>query len=270
MIFLKTYSWMNTLRGGAMRDVYALLYQLEHDGRCKNPVQVSVASIAEQLGYSERSIRNAVAELKETGWLTVEYTDGRRSVFRTLTPANVAALTPEKTAAPDPGKICTPANSAPLQDLPPFSENFAAPTTIEKSFDIKENIYSSSSSSSLSARERLRKWIAESDIRQWSEMLIRKSELPLTLDGLETDFYDNDFSVREECEQSERTAVLKHFQNWLPKYLRKLKTENDNANNHPTTQPPTAGASRARTASLGDLARSIAAGFAAGAARRTQ
>lgn len=268
MIFLKTYSWMNTLRGGAMRDVYALLYQLEHDGRCKNPVQVSVATIAEQLGYSERSIRNAVAELKETGWLTVEYTDGRRSVFRTLTPANVAALTPEKTAAPNPGKICTPANSAPLQDLPPFSENFAAPTTIEKSFDRIDN--TTTTTTTECARERLRKWIAESDMRQWSEMLIRKSELPLTLADLEQEFYNNDFIVRERCEQGERTETLKHFQNWLPKYLRKLKTENDNANNHPTTQPPTAGASRARTASLGDLARSIAAGFAAGAARRSQ
>ena len=119
MEFLKTYTWQNALRGGALRDVYALLYQLEHNAKRKNPLQVSITCIAEQLGYSERSVRNAISELKEMGWLEVEYTDGRRSVFRTLTPANFAALTPAESAALDPGKICTPAESAPLQNLPP-------------------------------------------------------------------------------------------------------------------------------------------------------
>lgn len=285
MEFLKTYTWQNALRGGALRDVYALLYQLEHNAKRKNPLQVSITYIAERLGYSERSVRNAISELKETGWLEVEYTDGRRSVFRTLTPADIAAPTPANSAAPDPCKICRPAKSAPLQDLPPSPAEFAAPTPYLISKDSLEDIYSSSSSSENAregvqekAKEQLQKWFAESDLREWVQMLISRSGVTdLSPTDLLSEFYDNDFSVREECEQSERTAVLKHFQNWLPKYLRKLKTENDHADPYATTQPSaagaTAGASRAAqtrrsAADLNDIARSIAAGFAAGAARR--
>ena len=269
MEFLKTYTWQNALRGGALRDVYALLYQLEHNAKRKNPLQVSITYIAERLGYSERSVRNVISELKETGWLEVEYTDGRRSVFRTLTPANFAALTPADSAALDHGNICTPAESAPLQDLPPTPAKFAALTHYIKSFD--RDIINTTTTTTECARERLKKWVAESDIKQWAEMLIRKSELPLTLDGAETEFYDNDFIVRERCESGERTETLKHFQNWLPKYINKLKYQNSNANtstNRTGIPPNAAAASRADSASLDDIARSIAAGFAAGAARR--
>ena len=58
--------------------------------------------------------------------------------------------------------------------------------------------------------------------------MLARGKFSMEVEVILDDFYDNDFSVREECERSERTAVLKHFQNWLPKYLRKLKTENDN------------------------------------------
>ncbi len=284
MEFLKTYTWQNALRGGALRDVYALLYQLEHNAKRKNPLQVSITYIAERLGYSERSVRNAISELKETGWLEVEYTDGRRSVFRTLTPARFAAPTPANSAAPDPCKICRPAKSAPLQDLPPSPAKFAAPTPYLISKDSLEDIYSSSSSSENArkgvqekAKEQLQKWFTESDLREWADMQLRRSGFTdLSPTDLLTEFYDNDFSVREECCRSERTAVLKHFQNWLPKYLTKRKNENDHAND-PTYQPsaPPNGGTASRTtrhsshtADLDDIARSIAAGFAAGAARR--
>lgn len=262
---------MNALRGGALRDVYALLYQLEHDARRKGFVQVSLRYISKRLGYSERSVHYALSELKEKGLVITDFTDGRRSVYRTLTndkispdtPANIAPLLDNA----DPCKICTPANIAPLQNLHPTPANIAPPTTIINHLDNSIDYYSSSSSDN--AQERLQKWIAESDLKQWAEILIRKSELAITLEWVETEFFNNDFTVREECEQSERMSVLKHFQNWLPKFLRKLKTENDNANNHTSATANTT-TSRAgyRTTSLDDLARSIAAGFAAGAARR--
>ena len=33
--YIKVYQWMNTLRGGVLRDVYALLYQLGQKGDVK-------------------------------------------------------------------------------------------------------------------------------------------------------------------------------------------------------------------------------------------
>ncbi len=272
MEFLKTYKWMNALRGGAQRDVYALLYQLEHNGKRKKALQVSIAFIAERLGYSERNIQYAISELKSQGLIETEYTDGRRSVYKTFTTDKIAPDTPAKIAPlsgeRNPRKICTPAKFAPLQDLRGGDAKFAPPTPYVKSLDSIEDI----SSSSESAQERLKKWVAESDLQEWVKMQLFHSGLTdLTPATLLAEFYDNDFSVREECERSERTAVLKHFQNWLPKFLRKLKNQNDNAN--PTTHRPSApqagGTSRAgNSTSLDDIARSIAAGFAAGAARR--
>ena len=95
---------MNTLRGGVLRDVYALIYQLEHDGRRKGMVKISIGYISERLGYSSRSVQYAIAELKEKGWLDTEYGDGKRSVYKALTHANLAPLS----ETDDPCKICTP------------------------------------------------------------------------------------------------------------------------------------------------------------------
>ena len=231
--YLKTYAWMNTLRGGVLRDVYALIYQLEHDGRRKGEVKISIAYISERLGYSSRSVQYAIAELKEKGWLSAEYGDGNRSVFKALTPANLAPHTPANLAPPEkannPRKSCTPANSAPLQDLHPTHANLAPPTP----YISKDNrIDYSSSSSPACARERLQKWFEESSIKQWANMLVSRSKLNLTTASLLDEFFDNDFEVRENCERSERMAVLKHFQNWLPKYLNKLKNENNNDQQH--------------------------------------
>lgn len=83
--YLKTYKWMNSLRGGVLRDVYALIYQL---GR-KEEVNISVPYICERLGYSnERNVRRAIAELKEMGLLKVEYTDGKKCVFKAEDPCH--------------------------------------------------------------------------------------------------------------------------------------------------------------------------------------
>ncbi len=253
--YIKTYKWMNALRGGVLRDVYALIYQIGQRG----VVCISTEYIYDRLGYSQRGVRNAIAELKETGWLEVEYTDGKRSVFKALTTA--------RSAAPDPCTECTPAQNAPLHDLPPSPAQNAAPTPYISS---DKNLDYSSSSSSENARERFQKWFEESDLKEWVEkQLFRSGFTDVSPATLIADFYDNDFSVREECERSERTAVLKHFQNWLPKYLRKLKeTQNvqNNGDNQPSNPP---GSGNRRSTNLEELARSIAAGFAAGTARRT-
>lgn len=222
--YLKTYAWMNTLRGGVLRDVYALIYQLEHDGRRKGMVKISIGYISERLGYSSRSVQYAIAELKEKGWLDTEYGDGKRSVYKALTHANLAPLS----ETDDPCKTCTPANSAPLQDLHPTHANLAPLTP----YISKDNRVDNTPPPPACARERFQKWFEESDIKQWANMLVRRSNLNLVTTSLLDEFYDNDFTVRERCERGERMEVLKHFQNWLPKYINKLKNEQNNGNNH--------------------------------------
>ena len=188
---------MNTMRGGVLRDVYALIYQLEHDTRSNGTVKISIAYISERLGYSnQRNVQRAIAELKEMGLLEVEYGNGKRSIFKTQTPAKIAPPTP---------------------------------------YIFKDNRIDNSSSSPACARERLQKWFEESSIKEWANMLLQRNHFDKDTTSLLDDFFDNDFEVREDCEQSRRMEVLKHFQNWLPKYINKLKNEQNNGNNHTST-----------------------------------
>lgn len=184
---------MNTLRGGMLRDVYALIYQLQR----KSEVKVTVAYIAERLGYSNRSVQYAIAELKEMGLLEVGYADGKSSIFKALTPANLAPPTPY-------------ISKDKILDYPP------PPPAC--------------------ARERLQKWFDESDLKTWVKMQLTRNDCTdLDTTTLLDDFYDNDFKVRERCEQGDRLEVLSHFQSWLPKYLTKLKNENNNEQQHRNT-----------------------------------
>lgn len=247
--YLKTYAWMNNLRGGVLRDVYALIYQLEHDGRRKGTVKISIGYISERLGYSSRSVQYAIAELKEMGWLNTEYGDGKRSVYKALTHANLAPLS----ETDDPCKTCTPANSAPLQDLHPTHANLAPLTP----YISKDNRLDNTPPPPACARERLQKWFEESDIKQWANMLVSRSNLNLVTTSLLDEFYDNDFTVRERCERGERMEVLKHFQNWLPKYINKLKNEQNNGNNHTSTKT----ARNSSIISPEDFARSFGLGW---------
>lgn len=238
--YLKTYAWMNTLRGGVLRDVYALIYQLEHDGRRKGMVQVSLGYIGKRLGYdNERNIRRAIAELREMGLLEVEYGNGKRSVFKTHTPANIAAPETEQdlgqNSRPNGGQNSPPAKIAPLLNCPPSQANIAAPTH----YISKDNrIDNTTTTARAHACERLKKWIAESNIKEWAELQFARNGMSVDLDKFIDEFYDNDFKVRERCERNERTEVLKHFQNWLPKYINKLKNEQNNGNNHPNPPKP--------------------------------
>lgn len=220
---------MNSLRGGVLRDVYALIYQLEHDGRRKGTVKISIAYISERLGYSnQRNVQRAIAELKEMGLLEVEYGNGKRSIFKTQTPAKIAPLT----EGTDPRQFSTPDNLAPPTNQHPSPAKIAPLTP----YITKDNRLDNTPPPPACARERLQKWFEESDIKQWANMLVSRSNLNLITTSLLDEFYDNDFTVRERCERGERMEVLKHFQNWLPKYINKLKNEQNNGNNHTSTK----------------------------------
>lgn len=227
--YLKTYAWMNYLRGGVLRDVYALIYQLEHDTRSNGTVKISIAYISERLGYSnQRNVQRAIAELKEMGLLEVEYGNGKRSIFKTQTPAKLAP----PTEGENPCQISTPDNLAPLLNQHPSPAKIAPPTP----YISKDNRVDNPSSSPACARERLQKWFEESSIKEWANMLLQRNHFDKDTTALLDDFFDNDFEVREDCEQSRRMEVLKHFQNWLPKYINKLKNEQNNGNNHTSTK----------------------------------
>ena len=88
------------------------------------------------------------------------------------------------------------------------------------------------------ARERLAQWVAESELANWVRLKFSQNGYRTEIDigALLDEFFDNDFTVRERCERGERMEVLKHFQNWLPKYINKLKNEQNNGNNHTSTK----------------------------------
>ena len=252
---------MNTLRGGVLRDVYAFIYQLEHDTRSNGTVKISIAYISERLGYSnQRNVQRAIAELKEMGLLEVEYGNGKRSIFKTQTPAKIAP----PTEGENPCQNSTPANLAPLLNQHPSPAKIAPPTP----YISKDNrVDYSPPPPPACARERLQKWFAESDLKTWVKMqLSRNGCTDLDTTSLLDDFYDNDFKVRERCEQGDRLEVLSHFQSWLPKYLNKRKNENNNGNNR-TSTPPNNGTGQ-RTVNLDGIAQSILAGCEAGRNRR--
>lgn len=229
--YLKTYTWMNTLRGGVLRDVYALIYQLEHDTRSNGTVKISIAYISERLGYSnQRNVQRAIAELKEMGLLEVEYGNGKRSIFKTQTPAKIAP----PTEGENPCQISTPDNLAPLLNRHPSPAKIAPLTP----YISKDNRLDNTPPPPACARERLEQWISESNLTEWAtQQFYRKGyKTEIDIGALLDDFYDNDFSVRERCEQNERMEVLKHFQNWLPKYLNKRKNDNNNEQQHRNTR----------------------------------
>ena len=219
--FIRTYKWMNALRGGVVRDVYALIYQIGQRG----VVSISTNYICDRLGYSARGVQKAINELKETGWLEVEYTDGKRSIFKALTPEQSAGVTYEQRAG------VTPEQRSPL---PPNSvrtspEQRAGVTPYISSE--KDLEYPPPSPPCAYARERLKKWVKKSDLKEWAERMLARNKISVEVEAILDDFFDNDFKVRERCEQNDRIDVLTHFQNWLPKYIQKLKNDNNPNNN---------------------------------------
>lgn len=100
-----------------------------------------------------------------------------------------------------------------------------------------KNDFLNSSSSSSHARENLARWVAESNLGEWAKQMFFRNgyQSEINLDVLLDEFYNGDFEVREDCAQSRRMETLKHFQNWLPKYIQQLKN-NSNGNNRKNTQ----------------------------------
>lgn len=251
--FVTLHAWIVTRLGLTANEaiVYALIYGY------KDGFDQPISYIAQWLNASDMTARRTLQHLVEVGYIVETKQSGKPTSYRAVPLTNC-----------NPSQIVTPNKLLPL----PL-------TNCKGSY----NNYDSNSSSSAHApaRERLTKWVAESGLQDWIARTLHRYQ-PATTDteqataALLDEFYDNDFTVREECERSERTAVLKHFQNWLPKYLRKLKTENDNANHHPTASPrhgtgaSTTASGNARLTDLNDIARSIELGLATGTARREQ
>lgn len=276
--YIKVYQWMNTLRGGVLRDVYALLYQLGQKG----DVKVTISYICERLGYSDRSVRGSINELIGMGFIKVAYFDGKCSSYNVIKmedldvqksdtnksadPCKICSTDPCKNCIPDPCKIFTPAKSAPLQNLQDTPAKSAYPTPYLLSLDKNLDKNTSSSSLDARARERFQKWFDESDLKEWVLRMEKSHQVNLEIETLLNDFFDNDFIVRENCERGERMAVLKHFQNWLPKYIERLKQQNTQTqtNNGNTINK----SGNRRVADLGDIAQSILAGCEAGLASR--
>ena len=68
-IYYTVYDWMVAdcnLKGGAERDLYALLYSLaDNTGLAK----VSLDYLIERTGYSDKAVRKAIIRLMEAGWI---------------------------------------------------------------------------------------------------------------------------------------------------------------------------------------------------------
>ena len=68
-IYYTVYDWMVTdcnLKGGAERDLYALLYSLADN---TGLVKVSLGYLAERTGYTDRGVKKAISNLMESGWV---------------------------------------------------------------------------------------------------------------------------------------------------------------------------------------------------------
>ena len=228
---------MNALRGGVLRDTYALIYQIG----LKGVVSISADYISERLGYSYRGVQNAIIQLKKMGWLEIEYTEGKRSVFKTITPeqntpqkdtqntaqthTQNAEVTHTQRVGVDPHTECVPPTH---RMCDPHAQNVWVTPIISSDIDLD---YSSSTPAGAHARDRLQKWVEES-LQEWIEILLSRENFKTpSLQQLLDDFYNNDFKVRERCERNERQEVLSHLQNWLPKFITKLRNQHNDDNN---------------------------------------
>ena len=216
----------------------------------KDGFREPISYIAAWIGKSEDTTRRILRRLVVAKLLSEEVAQGKPTAYKV-----VANCNPSQIATPR--KLQPLANCNPPQIATPPPANCDPPQYI----DIN-NISSSSERVRTCARERLTEWYNASTLPEWTEIQFKRNGLPaIDAKTLLDDFYDNDFKVRERCEQSERMEVLSHFQNWLPKYIHKIKQPNNNGNNNHQT-------SGQRVTNLEDIARSIMAGCQAGRSGR--
>lgn len=204
----------------------------------KDGFREPISYIAAWIGKSEDTARRILRRLVVAKLLSEEVEQGKPTSYKV-----VANCNPSQFATPCTGATPPPANCDPPHII-----------------DIN-NISTSTERVRMCARERLTEWYNASTLPEWTEIQFTRNGLPaIDAKTLLDDFYDNDFKVRERCEQSERMEVLSHFQNWLPKYIHKIKQPNNNGNNNQT--------SGQRVTNLEDIARSIMAGCQAGRSGR--
>lgn len=267
--YLKTYKWMNSLRGGVLRDVYALIYQL---GK-KDEVNISVPYICERLGYSnERNVRRAIAELKEMGLLRVEYTDGKKCVFKAEDPCHNSK-----------GNPCYNSSTAKLAPLlnwqdPPAKLARVTPynildKTIDNNIVVEEDGARAENLAKNSDKKLLTKWVLDNE-EGLTQVLLRAglitepkttAELQAIIEPYINEYYlQMQMNGEEDIERRGRSDVKTHFARWIKKRVQaekqELNKQNNGNNNHQTSDQ--------RVTNLEDIARSIMAGCQAGRAGR--
>lgn len=261
---------MNTLRGGVLRDVYALIYQL---GNKTEEVNISVPYICERLGYSnERNVRRAIAELKEMGLLKVGYTDGKKCVFKAEDPCH--------NSKGNPCYNSSTAKLAPLlnwQDSPAKLARVTPYNILDKNIDnnivVEEDGARAENLAKDSSKKLLTKWVMDNE-EGLTQMLLRAGLItePKTTAELQAiiEPYINEYYLQiqmngeEDIERRGRSDVKTHFARWIKKRVQaekqELNKQSNGNNNHQT--------STQRIANLEDIAQSILAGCQAGRASR--
>lgn len=190
--------------------IYSLIYGY------KEGFSEPVSYIAQWVGKSEMTVRRTLQRLIQIGYISKKTRSGKPTSY-----------------------TCTPlTNCEGSQNVTPNKNDSTPLTNCEGLYNNYNNISTSSSERvRMCARERLTEWYNASTLPEWTEVQFTRNGLPaIDTKTLLDEFYDNDFKVRERCEQSERMEVLSHFQNWLPKYIRKIKQPNNNGNNHTSTK----------------------------------
>lgn len=192
--------------------IYSLIYGY------KEGFSEPVSYIAQWVGKSEMTVRRTLQRLIQIGYISKKTRSGKPTSY-----------------------TCTPlTNCEGSQNVTPNKNDSTPLTNCEGLYNNYNNITTTTTPARMHARERLKKWIAESNIKEWTELQFARNEMLVDLDKFIDEFYDDDFKVRERCERGERMEVLTHFQYRVQKHIReekeKLKNEQNNGNNHTSTK----------------------------------
>lgn len=213
--------------------VYSLIYGY------KEGFREPISYIAQWIGKSDMTARRTLQHLVQMGYIEKKTQSGKPTAY-----------------------VCTPlTNCKGSQNATPNkNDSTPLPNCKGSIYNNDNNIIPPLPPARTHAREKLTEWVAKNDLEEWTKLQFFRNGYTVDIDigAILDEFYDNDFEVREDCEQSRRMEVLKHFQNWLPKYINKLKNEQNNGNNHTST---TKTARNSGIISPEDFARSFGLGW---------
>lgn len=118
----------------------------------------------------------------------------------------------------------------------PYRANPFAPQGTAIPNNITNNITTTSKSAHThEGLEKLKEWVKTSDLDFWIKKQLDQYKITEDIETLIQTFYEDDFTVREDINSNQRREVLKHFQYWLPKYLKtKTETNNEQSTKHDT------------------------------------